>query len=70
MLNTPLQMFAVTLAGVPKPTSGPVARLERLGGGLSNYYRKATCSVDRILEQDEQYWQSRLQMAPPGLAKS
>ena len=26
---------------VPKPASGPVARLERLGGILSHYYRKA-----------------------------
>ena len=27
--------------GVPKLASGPVARLERLGGILSHYYREA-----------------------------
>lgn len=27
--------------GVPQPPSGPVARLERLGGILSHYYREA-----------------------------
>jgi len=27
--------------GVPKPAPGPVARLERLGGILSHYYREA-----------------------------
>jgi hypothetical protein len=29
------------IEGVPKPSSGPVARLERLGGILSHYYRDA-----------------------------
>lgn len=29
------------IEGVPKPASGPVARLERLGGILSHYYRDA-----------------------------
>ena len=29
------------IEGVPNPASGPVARLERLGGILSHYYRDA-----------------------------
>jgi len=29
------------IGGVPKPSSGHVARLERLGGILSHYYRDA-----------------------------
>jgi len=39
--NTPLQMVLGMPAGVPKLASGPVARLERLGGILSHYYREA-----------------------------
>jgi len=40
------------IEGIPELSSGPVVRLERLGGIRSHYYRMAAWSVDRISEQD------------------
>jgi len=40
-LNTPLQMFLLMLAGVPKPVSELFARQQRLSGILSHGYPEA-----------------------------